>query len=370
MPRLASAGRDEGSIVVAMLMLLSLAGLSLVLVASTLSHVSTARRDNAFTKVLPAGDAALQLGLFQANNGQASTLPTSAAPAVTDQGGQVADWYATGQSVPTKPTSYLLTSTTRGLARQLRAEAYQKPRFPVAAFADRSVVLRGGNTADSYNSLNSSTSPTGAGRVGSNGSVTFDGNATANGVDLYNWAAQPNTSRCSGAPCPVAPNYIDERLDFTDAAATQFITAQTAGCSTPAYVSPTSATVLQSGTWCTSSLQLRGNVTVSGPTVIYVAGNVTIEHHLQINYAPGVVPQPSLLQIYMLGSSFDMANHTTVAAAIYAPFATCEGGAQSVVYGSLICGSISNVGGWSFHYDEALGAIGDSQFRLRNYREG
>lgn len=372
--RRTSTRNDDGSIIVAMLMGLSLAGLSLLLLAVTFSHLSTARRDRAFTTVLPAGDAGIQQGLFQVNNGQAAALPGAGTPATVDQGGQLADWYATSQTSATSPTSYVFTSTTRGLARQLRAEARQTPRFPVAAFADRSVVLRGGNSAGSYNSATGTTAPTSNGRVGSNGSVTLEGNATADGVDLYDWAANPSTSRCrSGGPACTKLNTVDERLDITSAPSTQFISQYLAsqpapGCTTD-YVSGASA-VLPSGRWCAKSLSLKTNLTVSGPTEIYVSGNVLIDHHLTINYAPGVVPTPSLLRIYMLGSVFDMANHTTISAAIYAPLATCKGGAQSVVYGSLICGTISNVGGWSFYYDEALGAIGDGQFKLRNYREG
>jgi hypothetical protein len=36
-------------------------------------------------------------------------------------------------------------------------------------------------------------------------------------------------------------------------------------------------------------------------------------------------------------------------------------------YGSLICDSISNVGGWTFHYDTRLGTIGDGKWILKHY---
>ena len=75
------------------------------------------------------------------------------------------------------------------------------------------------------------------------------------------------------------------------------------------------------------------------------------------------------MQIYSVGPSVDMSNHTNAAGAIYAPLATCSGGAQDVIYGSLTCASIKNPGGWTLYYDEALGSIGAGDFRIRNYRE-
>lgn len=373
MPRFARARGDDGSIVVALLMMLAFAGLSLVLLASTLSHVKSAQRDRNFTSVLPAGDAAIQRGLLHVNAGRAADLPGTWEVLSQDNGRQ-ARWFAAAQSSLLAPPSYLFTAETLGTTRTLRAEAFQSRRFPVAAFADQSVVFNGSNGARSYDSRSGTTASTGRGRVGSNGSVTLHGNSTsADGVDLYNWESNGNTGRCShsgGTTC-TSLNTVDERLDITSASSTEFIRAKTSAstCNT-AYSSPASTTALASGEHCFSSLALNGDITLSGPTVIYVRGDVFIDHHLRINFATGIVPNPSLLQIYMLGTSYNMTNHTTIAAAIYAPLAHCRGGAQSVIYGSLICRSIQNNGGWQFYYDDALSTIGDGQFRLRNYREG
>jgi hypothetical protein len=349
-------------------MLTALGGLML---ATTMNQATVARHDEKFTDVLPAADAGVSRGLFMLNNGASASLPTASAPSLITQGSQSADWYATAQTNAVGPPSYLLSATTRGLTRHLQAVAYQSARFGVGAFADKGLVMRGGNRSDSYNSANGTVATTGHGSIGSNGSVTLNGNATTDTVTLYNWGQDPNAARCSGGPCPTYTT-VDAPFDIASSTATAFMSTQLAGCAsaTAFTTSATTTHALPSGTWCASSLNLDVDTTVTGPTVIYVSGNVTTGHHLSINYSGSAVPIPANLQIYMLGSTFDMANHTTIAAAIYAPLATCNGGAQSVVYGSLICGTISNVGGWQFHYDDALSRIGAGDFRLRNYREG
>jgi len=377
MKRWADCERDSGSLMLALLMTMVLTSVGVLLLATTLTQASATRHDQTFTQVLPAADAGIARGLFMLNNSASSQLPPQTNQGTISLSGQTASWYSVAHTPATAPTYYdlIATSTTSSkVVRKLSAVAFQSSRFSQAAFADKSIVFRGGNVSDSYNSATGTLTTTGHGKLGSNGSVTIEGNASADSVTLYDWANNPNSSRCSGGPCSSSGGYttVNSKYDITSASATQFMTSALASCgSTSAFTtSAVPSHTLPSGTWCASSLNLDVDTTVSGPTVIYVSGNVTMSHHLNINYTNGTEPIPANLQIYMLGNTYDQANHTTVAAAIYAPLATCYGGAQSVVYGSLVCGSISNVGGWTFHYDDALGAIGAGDFRLRDYSEG
>lgn len=382
MKRLHDLEDERGSIMLALMMLFMLAGLSALLLVSTVGESKATQHDSSFTTVFPAADSAIARGLFMLNHGLAAKLPsppgTTPAPAYPAEtlveGTQSALWYAQPVTSSKKPTSYIITAITQGsVKRTVKAEAWQQQRFPTAAFADKSIVFRGGNASTSYDSATGSVNATGKGRLGSNGSVTLNGSASTDVVDLYNWGADPNPARCSGSVCTQNGGYntYDTKLDISSPTSTQFISSALNACSTQVAfkTSATSTHALPSGTWCASSLTLDLDTTITGPTTIYVSGNVFIDHHLKINYAPGVTPIPANLQIYMLGTSYDMTNHSTIAAAIYAPLATCYGGAQSVVWGSLVCSSISNVGGWQFHYDEALGLIGGNDFRIRNYRE-
>jgi hypothetical protein len=373
----AEAGRDRGSMMLAMLLLMVTVALGSLLLVSTIGQAATVRHDQKFTQVLPAADAGIQQGLFTLNNVGIAALPAATAapgipgPTTVTASGQTATWFATALTNAGAPPSYLLTATTQGLRRQVQAEAYQSRRFGYGAFADQSIVMRGGNSSSSYNSATGVVSATSNGRLGSNGSVVLNGNATADGVDLYNWTSSPNASRCSGGPCPSGYKTIADPWDISSPASYAFITAQLNACgtSTAFQTSATATHALPTGTWCASSLNFDADTTVTGPTVVYVSGNVTMSPHLNVNYTNGLAPVSPNLQIYSLGSLVDMSNHTNFGGALYAPLATCNGGAQAAIYGSIVCRSISSVGGWQFHYDDALAGLGAGDFRLRHYRE-
>lgn len=358
----------------ALLFMMVTLALASLLVATSLGQAKNVRHDQKFTQVLPAADAGIQRGLFILNNGGPSTLPvtTGTTPATTPitQGNQTANWTWSTQANVLAPPSYLLSATSTPTQRTVVAEAYQSKRFSLGAFADQSFVMRGGNTSGSYNSGNNTVTTTGVGRIGSNGSVTFSGNATADGVDLYDWSKKGNPSRCRGGPCPTYTTYPDP-YDISSPTSYAFITAQLAACASPAAFTTSTAPsrALPAGTYCASSLNFDVDTTVTGPTVIYVSGAVTLSPHVNVNFTTGVAPVPSNLQIYSIGSLVDFSNHINIGAAVYAPLAACNGGAQAAIYGSIVCRSISNVGGWAFHYDEALSLIGAADFRLRHYRE-
>jgi hypothetical protein len=382
MRRWHSVRGDDGSLMLAIMLTMLLAGFSGLLLTMTIGQDRSVQHDQRFTDVFPAADAGISRGLFMLNNGLATVLPSPSQCTQTTVpdvckitlSGQNATWYG-AQSTPvstTSPPSYDLTAQTTGTTvRTLKAQAYQSARFGYGLFADQSLVFAGSNHVYSYNSNTGTVSTTGQGSVGSNGSVTINGNSNADSVTLYNWNGNPNNARCNGGPCSSGYTTKSAPLDISSTAATQFIQNGLAACTTQtAFKTSTVSThALPAGTWCASSLNLDADTTVTGPTVIYVSGNITLGAHLNINYSSGSTPFPANLQIYSVGTSVDMSNHTNAAGAIYAPLASCTGGAQDVIYGSLTCGSIRNPGGWTLYYDEALGAVGAGDFRIRNYRE-
>ena len=92
----------------------------------------------------------------------------------------------------------------------------------------------------------------------------------------------------------------------------------------------------------------------------------------EVNYDVPSQPDSIKLQIYTTGNTVSMYNQGNIAAAIYAPNAACGGvssNAQTDFWGSMICNTIDNVGGWTFHYDTRLNAIGDGTWRVKNYAE-
>src|SRR4051794_6549467 len=147
MKRWADSDGDRGSIMLALLMTLVLTAVGGLLIATTITQTATTRHDQKFTQMLPAADAAISRGLFMLNNGALGSLPAVGSQDAMSLSGQTANWYAVAHSSSTAPTYYDLVArtTTNSVVRQLSAEAFQSARFTNAAFADKSIVFRGGN---------------------------------------------------------------------------------------------------------------------------------------------------------------------------------------------------------------------------------
>jgi hypothetical protein len=72
-----------------------------------------------------------------------------------------------------------------------------------------------------------------------------------------------------------------------------------------------------------------------------------------------VHPKAGSLHIYMAANStVSSRQHSRIAAGVYTPNASCQasgGSAAGVhVFGALVCGTVTNQGGWQFHYDDAM----------------
>lgn len=389
--RLRRGSDDRGSLMLFFLVLIVVGALTGLTVATMVATQVKTRNNQNFTQALPPADANIQSAVQLLNAGESTALPTSPRDAAGNPVGTnpttgcptASSWYATRVS----GVKWMVYSTkvVNGVTRCVHAQLDQSQRFPLAAFAVTSVTFRGGNSANSYNHVTVANG-TGNGDVGSDGSITFNGNATADATQLYNWLANPDTARCSGCPSLTT---INNFLDITSAAATSFMTntmASICGSNPPAWVASQHAYTLAPGPQCYSSMNFDGNTTVTGPggacdgtntndAVVYVTGNVAASNHISININ-GTNPYMTnacALQIYTTGTSVAIGNHTAIGAAIYAPFATCGGNpsnAQADIYGAAVCNSIGNQGGWSFHYDDALAGIGTNTWAASHYAEG
>lgn len=367
--------RDDGSLMLVFLIIIVISAMTLVTVAAVVTNNRTTRHAEAFQEVLPQADVGVQKALFAINNGAAASLPTASSPALLTTSTSSGRWWV----AHTQPLEYVVysTSTQRGVKRTVSIKITDGARFPVAAFADTSMTLRGSNSAVSYDHRYL-TGNTGHGFTGSNGSVTFDGNASADGVKLYDYTANPNSARCSGGPC-AGLTTVGSRFDISSESATSFISSAIAACQVSgtlsAWVATANGGIVPAGRHCYSSMDFDTDTTIQGtdenPTIIYVTGNVSVNNHTNVNFA-SLYPSAQALQIFTLGDSVAIGNHSNVGAAIWAPHAGCGGNpsnAQADIYGSLICASISNQGGWGFHYDDALNSLGTSTWSTSHYAE-
>lgn len=254
--------QQEGSLALAMLVVVVVAGLITVIVARTAQGQRTARFDRDFTEALHVADAGVNQALFQLNEGviDKSTigLGASASGSITVDG-ETSNWTVTRDtSRRWKVTS---TSVLPDADRTVVAELLERPRFFNGAFGDEIISLNGSSSnADSYSSVTTcSSSPiqcgwgpsnqtgydygTGNASLGTNETFQFQGNPKIRplGATLYDWdsadaaAAATNPffgDRCKGNPCgdpngDGVPDFVltnERELDFAGAERMQFIT--------------------------------------------------------------------------------------------------------------------------------------------------
>jgi hypothetical protein len=377
-------GDDRGSMMVAMM------GILLVTVAVTatmgmiLATQQSTRHDNRFVDTGQASDAGVQQAYFAINQLDKTSTQTSVTGAATI-GGTAYTYTATrasGTALEWTVTSTATKTAGATTTRTVTAKIAQTPLFALAAFADTYMNFNGNNNAVSYPT-------TGMGNVGTNGTLDLLGNSThVDGLTLYDWSNNSDPGRCTGQGCPVTSSTttVNTPLNTSQASgSTGFIQAQIDACK---LAGPLSAFVgdhidpkPDGSPYCFSSFYAKSsNFAITGsptdpPVRVFVdGGDVTLGdgNHSDVNNDVAGAPSSIRLQVYSTGTTVRMYNQSSLAAAVYAPNASCGGvtsNAASDFYGSMICKVIDNVGGWTFHYDTRLMSIGDGAYRIRQYTE-
>lgn len=148
--------------------------------------------------------------------------------------------------------------------------------------------------------------------------------------------------------------------------------------------------------YCYEDVYLDADTVIDGaagakdPVILFVRGNLRLAEGKNMNKevsigcgpdgcTPGVsTPEAARLWIFVLGDEVGIRAQSEYAGVIWAPESDCGGlgpgqggdpNAQVDIYGSLICGTIDNHGGWRFHFDEELGGITDGQHVLSRWQE-
>lgn len=474
-PSLTLRGED-GSIPLALLASIIVAGLVGALFVRVIGSEEQVRFDRAFTEALPVADVGVNRGLFALNNGL--PVPGDLSPDVASVDGTTYEWYGAASG----PRAYEVTSTSTtasGVSRKVVARIEEDPLFFPGAFADKLVGLNGTSSkVDSYNSDPACSGPaedcgwgtdkhfgTANGSLGTNDIFDFSGNVTIrpNSAYLYDMKGNPPVGATEpddpfGHRCDVGNNpdnlctrtYVEgipEKLDLTTQFRMGFIRNKFGGgpCDTATRSEgnwlPSGATPLtsyadtltdpvardaaKSGSdpthgdfknyYCADTLQfaedlkLDPSVSPANPVVVFVRDSVKIVGQgtkgtvvacygadnstvCDAKTHPGgdnkpvqnrqVLPESARLQIYVLGGGSSSGNNVTFgsgsrfAGVIYAPLSRCggasggnSGGADIDIYGAAICKFMDNVGGWRFHYDDALGTYGTGQWAVGYWTE-
>jgi hypothetical protein len=406
---------DRGSIPAVLLTSIIVAGLVVVLVAAVLINQRTARFDRSYTTVLQEADEFAQQAAHHLIRGAwdpdrddpvGQTYQIASAttcPAVADGDVCMTATKISPLRWEIEASAAARTQATEVVTRTVSLDVVDNPRFFLAAFADTSMQLRGSNAAASYGN---GAWDTGNGIVGTNGDIRLNGNSTeVDGVHLHNWDNYPDLDRCEhpggndcddvqAMPDAISPSArFGPRLDVGGTRlATDFIDETIAACETasggtlPSYTSSTDGTVISASTFpeCVENLTFDTDVTInplSGPLEVYVRGQLSIANGVSVNCPLAVGcdvsnplsdPDATRLQIFSQGGDVTIGNHTEIVAGIYAPRSDCSGNpsnAQGQIFGSMICDTIGNNGGWEFHYDDKLETVGSGVYVMDDYRE-
>lgn len=336
------ARRQDGSLPVALLASIVVAGLAMVLTARMIAGEEQVRFDRAFTESFHAADAGVQQALFELNAGLHQDMETTDPPVVSGEttfGDDTYQWTIERDS----ERSWTVTSqgTQNGVSRTVTAVIEEQPLFFPGAFGDTLIAFNGSSTSvDSYNSGTCTTPAadcewgsddqfgTGNGSIATNGVFDFSGNPSLRpgSAFLYDWLDNPAENivlpddpfgdRCEGNPCTTTyVSTIDKALEYSSDAQMQFIHSALDDCDglnqekgdwvfggkgkdkntntlLEAYEADTSWAVTDpvdpgfENYYCADSLQFRSDteladaVTTDEPVVIFVRDFVKVENQV------------------------------------------------------------------------------------------
>jgi hypothetical protein len=377
-------GREEGSLIVALLASIIVGGLVITLVTTTTTGQRKVRHDRDFQLAINGADAGVNQALTvigQLPPGSATTTLDSAGlpvAATTTVGDVDFEWTAQKDTI----ISWRIRGVgeRNGVERTVEALAMRDPIFFIAAFADIGIGMKGGNKVLSYSAT---AVDTGNGAVGSNGQVKSIG-AGSSYVDLIMLMGAGAT--CEGNICTETPIVGFNSAFDLEAIADNIREAMDESCggTFPAYDAKTGPTLQGGTTYCFSSVTVpsQGGIPMAGntgtnPVVILMTGDYKSGNQSSVNCpvegcSMANKPDARSLQIYSTGSLVAVGNQSEFAGALAAPYASCVGNpsaAQADIYGALICNDLSNQGGWDFYFDDRLLNLGNGEYDIVEWRE-
>ena len=455
---------EGGSLPLALLASIIVAGLVVVLVARVVATQNQVRFDQGFHASLPVADSGVALGKSWLNNEadlvcdgdtyKPSTFPIDCTtPPETRgvDGGEFTFTLTRRGDVEWEIVS-IGEDAQSGERRQAVATFRERPLVEVALFADTLINFRGDNSADSYTSDSSVGQDeswcTGFGFIASNEDIRTRGtsggpchtdNRTIDRAMLHNWEKNPGVvtddeypggDRCvhdgggGGANCRtvsdpeyLAPDRFDDPLELSKPDKRAFIGEALDACGDDldAYLTSEDDGVLEPGgiTYevafpgdldghpfrCVDSLTFDVdtkivNATAEEPVILVVQNSVRVHGdgwpggvaHVGCEDDDGEVtrceagdpsgagasrPEAGRLWVFVADEGeIRMGRHSTFAGVLWGPGASCDGQSGVEIFGSLICELLpDNLGGWKFHYDEALRDVSSGEFYTSAWRE-
>jgi hypothetical protein len=352
------AGRfnDEGSIAVAMTVMMLLSVLSVAILARTLVSLHQVRRGQDFLAALATADGGLSDALFR--------IDQSTPPTITGSGAVGAGSFS---YVATRQAEDRYLVQVKGIvnnsAHAVEATVSRKQRFPYALFSNQGITLNGNGKQEIYSFAVPGGVKTGKARIGSNRAIVI--NSGKGGGDFQDFYAPAGS--CSGCPTPTP---LESQYELEP------IVVPISGTqSCPALGSFTGAINGMGGVpiVCDQNVTFSGNVSViNPPAVIYVTADHSLHMADSILNAGGRAKD---LMIFKAGGgTLEPGNGSHAVAmtgVLYAPESeiTVSGGAT--FYGSITVNSVRVNGAPNFTlgYDESLASVFTQNWRVLHWQE-
>lgn len=414
-----ASGSEQGSIIIAMMVLFVTTALVVALMDTTLSGLHMSRSASGSANALQAADAGVNQAAKDITSPSCASAGSCSGTATLGNGSY--SYTATLiNDVDWRVTS-IGTDSLTGRKRKIVADAVAQSLFSNAFFAIAGATIKG--TADSFTSPSNTcdTTSNADGTIGSDGSISLTQSAgsssyncrqyaaggyqyAADGCTFYGTSTIPSsavgpgecppapgsfaTSQPFDPPTPTPPSGYTSGGDFTCSSAGQIGSGQPSG---------STYTVVYNNLTLKNGCSVATGVTA----IIYVLGNVTIgtatgNCNNFINPPPGAtcqstassaIPQwptnwyttgwTSELKILVegcLSCTVTFANHTVFWGVIDAPNSAVNatgGNPQVTVFGAIVAHSANeSTAQFAFHYDQSLaGQDSTDQFAIKNWRE-
>lgn len=205
-------GREDGSVILALLAALVIGGIVVTLMATTAMGQRQVRFDRSFGNAIHAADSGVHAALTQVN---AAEVDPDAAPPIgheisLDEASAVSGagdvdtkfWYTATKDSKTRWEVESWGRARDGTLRHVEATIEIPPIFQYAAFAKVNVGTAGDNCADSYDSntddddstVGPQASDTGRGVIGTNGEINVSSSTASciDGIELHDFFDDPD----------------------------------------------------------------------------------------------------------------------------------------------------------------------------------
>jgi hypothetical protein len=350
------ARAEEGSIAVAMTVMLVLSNLSVAVLARALVSLSQVRRSQDFVGALPVADGGLSDALFRLDQATPPTLTGT---------GAVGSGSFKYVATRLEADRYLVQvkGTVGKSAHAIEATVTRRERFPYALFSNQGLTFNGQGTSNIYSVNAAGGAHTGQARVGSNRAIVI--NSGAGGGDYQDYYSPAGS--CIGCPNPVlqpGPYRIEPVV---------MPSGPTQACP-PAGVFAGAVNGLAGVPYvCDQNASFVGTVTViNPPAVVYIAANRTL------TMSDAVVNQGGAgadLQIFKAGTgALDVGNgaHAAhVTAVLNAPQTELVINGGEAWLGSVVVNSVKFNGApnYTLAYDGRLTSVLTQDWRVSHWHE-